>query len=72
MGTLYDDRRPLWYDAHRTIELRGADRMSVPTPKLPIPPSPEAPSKVDRPAQRNEARLAAIVEAAYILEAIRG
>jgi hypothetical protein len=45
--------------------------MSVPTPKLPIPPSPEVPSKADRPAQRNEARLTAIVEAAYILEAVR-
>ncbi len=45
--------------------------MPVTTPKLPIPPSPAVPSKVDRHAQRNEARLTAIVEAAYILEAIR-
>jgi hypothetical protein len=46
------------------------DPMPVPTPKLLTTPSPPVLKKPDRYA-RNEARLTAIVEAAYILEAIR-
>jgi hypothetical protein len=46
--------------------------MPAPTPKALIPTSAAAPIERDRrPAVRNEARLSAVVQAAYIQEAIR-
>jgi hypothetical protein len=46
--------------------------MPAPTPKSLTPTSAAAPVEHDRqPAVRNEARLSAVVQAAYIQEAIR-
>jgi hypothetical protein len=54
---LYADHRPIWYDTFRTRAEREADMIS----SAPKPPTP-------RP---NDSHVAAAVEAAYILAAVR-
>jgi hypothetical protein len=57
----------MWYDARRTIELVEGTAMS----KSPITPPAGPATTPSSDAQWSSARLAAVVEAAYLLDAVR-
>jgi hypothetical protein len=67
MNSLYDDRRPTWYDDRRTSEQEDLHMHPTAT----ATPAPANPPTAAPREQWSDARLSAVVEAAYLLEAVR-